>query len=110
MNSGVPGSPRNSGPFLHAYQYVRSVPSASRLREKLRPLSRTRTLALLGQPVVEIGARGRLALARHQPYRAVLSDVDTFDHQARPSRGVDRASHVRFLEEVLSTHLSTKIV
>src|SRR5262252_2061208 len=54
MNSGVPGSPRNGGPLFQAYQYVRSVPSASRLVIELSPFSLTRIF--LFQPVVEIRA------------------------------------------------------
>src|SRR5215471_7587563 len=58
MNSGVPGSPRNRGPPFQAHQYVRQVPSVSRLRFELIPLSRTRILTPLGNPVVKITAAG----------------------------------------------------
>lgn len=39
MKSGVPGSPRNGGPPFQAYQYVRRLPSASRLVMLLSPRS-----------------------------------------------------------------------
>jgi hypothetical protein len=40
----VPGSPRNGGPPFQAYQYVRVVPSASRLLTELMPFNLTRML------------------------------------------------------------------
>src|SRR5262245_35481231 len=63
MNSGVPGSPRNGGPPFQAHQYVRKVPSASRFRFELIPLSRTRILPPRRNPIIEIVARS--VVGRH---------------------------------------------
>src|SRR5437870_4587109 len=114
MNSGVPGSPRNGGPPFHAYQYVRSVPSASFLVIELRPLSRMRTFRPLVHPCIKIAAARLAGLADDQADLAgVRVDLHLAHGQPRGEGGLDRADGIGLLEfgwtapAALTTHSPT---
>src|SRR5262249_16321130 len=97
MKSGVPGSPLSAGPPFHAYQYVRTVPSARRFVIELRPLSLMRATAC--HPVVE--RRGMwclLCASRHDLDMPIGTDLNADHAQAGTDHCFESPGHISLAE------------
>jgi hypothetical protein len=105
----MPGSPRNGGPPFQAYQYVRRVPSASVLVMEFMPLSWTRILRPICNPIIEIIAAVRVlgllaVLAQYADRGAVLRDhLNTTDGEPSGLGAAHGAGHITLPEEVATT-------
>src|SRR5271169_513531 len=93
MNAAVPGSPCSAGPPFHAYQYVRLVPSASRLVMLLRPFSLIRMcrdpIFQLVAAATRLGRRFAERVARKRDDEAARARVDLDAISAAPFRLLD---------------------